>query len=178
MHAFCADPAQRTAMIAMAEAIAAALRAGGKLLVAGNGGSAGDAQHIAGEFVSRLMYDRAPLPAIALTTDSSAMLAIGNDYGFVHIFERQVRALGRPGDVLLGISTSGRSPNVLAALAAARARGHGDARPGRRRAGTDGRDVRHRAARALGLDAADPADPHHRRPSGVRAGRTGALPTA
>ena len=123
MQAFAGDPAQRRTLIAMADAITASLRAGGKLLVAGNGGSAGDAQHIAGEFVSRLMYDRAPLPAIALTTDSSAMLAIGNDYGFVHVFERQVRALGRAGDVFLGISTSGRSPNVLAALAAARAAG-------------------------------------------------------
>ncbi len=120
---FAADPTHRATLIAMADAIAASLRGSGKLLVAGNGGSAGDAQHIAGEFVSRLMYDRAPLPAIALTTDSSAMLAIGNDYGFVHVFERQVRALGRPGDVFLGISTSGRSPNVLAAFAAARAAG-------------------------------------------------------
>lgn len=123
MRAFCTDPAQRAVLVAMAEAICASLRAGGKLLVAGNGGSAGDAQHIAGEFVSRLMYDRTPLPAIALTTDTSALLAIGNDYGFVHVFERQVRALGQRGDVFLGISTSGRSPNVLTALAAARAQG-------------------------------------------------------
>ena len=99
------------------------MRDGGKLLVAGNGGSAGDAQHIAGEFVARLMYDRAPLPAIALTTDSSGLTAIGNDYGFEMIFERQVRALGARGDVFLGISTSGRSPNVLRAFAAARAAG-------------------------------------------------------
>ncbi len=123
MRAFADDPAQRATLIAMAETISDCLRGGGKLLVAGNGGSAGDSQHIAGEFVSRLMYDRAPLPAIALTTDSSALLAIGNDYGFARIFERQVQALGRSGDVFLGISTSGRSPNVLAALAAARAGG-------------------------------------------------------
>lgn len=123
MQAFAAELAHRHVMLAMAEAITGSLRGGGKLLVAGNGGSAADAQHIAGEFVSRLMYDRTPLPAIALTTDTSGLLAIGNDYGFVHVFERQVRALGRRGDVFLGISTSGRSPNVLAALAAARAAG-------------------------------------------------------
>ena len=123
MQAFAADAASHAVMHAMAEAIAGSLRQGGKLLVAGNGGSAGDAQHIAGEFVSRLMYDRAPLAALALTVDSSAITAIGNDYGFTHIFERQVRALGRPGDVLLGISTSGRSANIVAALEAARAGG-------------------------------------------------------
>ena len=91
--------------------------------MAGNGGSAGDAQHIAGEFVSRLMYDRAPMAALALTTDSSVLTACGNDYGFASVFARQVAGLGRAGDVFLGISTSGRSPNVLAALDEARARG-------------------------------------------------------
>ncbi len=114
------DPGLRATMVRMADRITASLRAGGKLLVAGNGGSAADAQHIAGEFLSRLMFDRAPLAAMALTTDSSVLTAIGNDYGFEHIFSRQVRGLGRPGDVLLAISTSGRSPNVLAALEAAR----------------------------------------------------------
>ena len=107
----------------VAAAIIEALRSGKKLLIIGNGGSAADAQHIAAEFVSRMNYDRAPLAAIALTTDSSALTATGNDYGFVHVFARQVQALGRPGDVLLGISTSGRSPNVLLALQAARERG-------------------------------------------------------
>ncbi len=101
----------------------AALEAGNKVLLAGNGGSAGDAQHIAGELLSRLNYDRAPLAAIALTTDSSVMTAIGNDYGYAQIFERQVRGLGRPGDVFIGISTSGRSKNILTAIAAARAAG-------------------------------------------------------
>ncbi len=120
MSAFAADPAASRVMLDMAGAIAGAMREGGKLLVAGNGGSAGDAQHIAGEFISRLMFDRAPLPAIALTTDTSAMTATANDYGFEHVFERQVRGLGRPGDVFLGISTSGKSPNVLRAFAAAR----------------------------------------------------------
>lgn len=110
-------------MFAMAEAIAAAMRAGRKLLIAGNGGSAADAQHIAGEFISRLMYDRTPLPAIALTTDTSSLTATANDYGYEHVFERQVLGLGQDGDVFLGISTSGNSPNVLRALDAARTRG-------------------------------------------------------
>ncbi|HXT09180.1 MAG TPA: SIS domain-containing protein [Roseiarcus sp.] len=123
VEAFAADGAARAALLAMAEAIGAALRGGGKLLTAGNGGSAGDAQHIAGEFVVRLMYDRAPLAAMALTTDGSVMTAAGNDYGFERAFERQVRALGRPGDALLAISTSGNSPNILRALEAARAGG-------------------------------------------------------
>jgi len=108
------------ATVAIADRIVTALRAGGKLLIAGNGGSAADAQHIAAEFVGRFVNDRAPLPAIALTTDTSALTAIGNDYGFDQVFARQVRALGRRGDVFLAISTSGRSANVLAALQAAR----------------------------------------------------------
>lgn len=123
VEAFAADAAGQAALLDMAAAIGAALRGGGKLLTAGNGGSAGDAQHIAGEFVVRLMYDRAPLAAIALTTDSSVLTAAGNDYGFERAFERQVRALGRPGDALLAISTSGNSPNMLRALEAARAGG-------------------------------------------------------
>jgi D-sedoheptulose 7-phosphate isomerase len=108
------------ATVAIAERIGATLKSGGKLLLAGNGGSAADAQHIAAEFVGRFIDDRAPLAAIALTTDTSALTAIGNDYGFERVFERQVRALGRKGDVLIAISTSGRSPNLLAALKAAR----------------------------------------------------------
>jgi D-sedoheptulose 7-phosphate isomerase len=108
---------------AIVERVAAALAGGGKLLLAGNGGSAADAQHLAGEFLSRLNYDRAPAAAIALTTDSSVLTAIGNDYGYDQVFERQVRGLGRPGDVLIAISTSGRSANILKAIAAARAAG-------------------------------------------------------
>jgi D-sedoheptulose 7-phosphate isomerase len=114
------DPNVREAIIAIADAIAAAMRNNCKLMIAGNGGSAGDAQHIAGEFLSRLNFDRNPLPAIALTTDTSVLTAIGNDYGFDRVFERQVRGLALPGDVLLAISTSGRSPNIIAALKAAR----------------------------------------------------------
>jgi len=108
---------------AIAELAAEALRAGGKLLLAGNGGSAADAQHIAGELVGRLNYDRAPVAAIALTTDSSVLTAVANDYGYENVFERQIRGLGRPGDVLIAISTSGRSPNILRAIATARQQG-------------------------------------------------------
>lgn len=115
-----ADPNLQTAIHRIAETITEAFHGGHKLLIAGNGGSAADAQHIAGEFLSRLNFDRNPLPAIALTTDSSVLTAIGNDYGFERTFERQVRGLGRPGDVFIAISTSGRSPNVITALKAAR----------------------------------------------------------
>lgn len=99
-----------------------ALRAGKKILLCGNGGSAADAQHWAGELVGRFNYDRAGLAAVALTTDSSILTAIGNDYGYERVFARQVEAIGAKGDVLFALSTSGNSPNVLAALAAARAK--------------------------------------------------------
>jgi len=107
-----------------AEAIAKAIRSGGKLLICGNGGSAADAQHYATELVARLYQrERPAMPAIALTTDTSLLTALANDYGFERVFARQVEALGRKGDVLLGISTSGNSANVLAAIQEARARG-------------------------------------------------------
>jgi D-sedoheptulose 7-phosphate isomerase len=96
-----------------ASLITSCLRSGGKLLLFGNGGSAADAQHLAAEFVGRFVRERDGLPAIALTTDSSILTAIGNDYGFDRIFARQLQALGRPGDVAIGLSTSGNSPNVL-----------------------------------------------------------------
>ena len=99
-----------------AEATASAMKAGRKLLVAGNGGSAADAQHLVAEFVSRLTEDRAAMRAVALTTDTSILTAVGNDYGFESVFARQMEALGQRGDVFLGISTSGNSPNVLCAL--------------------------------------------------------------
>jgi D-sedoheptulose 7-phosphate isomerase len=104
----------------LAERTTAAYRSGKKVLLIGNGGSAADAQHLAAEFLSRYVTDRRPLPAVALTTDTSVLTAVGNDYGFEHVFERQVRGLGQPGDVFLAISTSGRSRNVLRALEAAR----------------------------------------------------------
>ena len=107
----------------VAAACVAALQNGSKILFAGNGGSAADAQHLAGELVSRFAYDRPGLPAFALTTDTSVLTAIGNDYGYERVFARQVEAVSRAGDVFFGISTSGRSPNVLNALDAARARG-------------------------------------------------------
>ncbi len=106
-----------------AEATAKAMLDGRKLMVAGNGGSAADSQHLVAEFVSRLVKDRPALRAIALTVDSSILTAIGNDYGYEKAFERQIEALGQPGDVFLGISTSGNSPNVLRALTLARTMG-------------------------------------------------------
>ena len=98
----------------------ASLKAGGKILACGNGGSAADAQHFAAELVNRFERERPPLAGLALTTDSSALTAIGNDYGYERVFEKQLRALGRKGDVLLAISTSGNSANVIAAMRAAR----------------------------------------------------------
>ena len=104
----------------VADECVAAYRRGNRVLLAGNGGSAADAQHIAAEFVSRYAFDRPGLPAIAFTTDTSILTAIGNDYGYEQIFRRQLEANGRQGDVFIGISTSGNSPNVLAALQSAR----------------------------------------------------------
>jgi D-sedoheptulose 7-phosphate isomerase len=117
------DEAFVAAVAASAEHIADALAGGGKLLIAGNGGSAADAQHIVGEFIGRMHYDRAPAAALALTTDSAVLTGLGNDYGYERVFERQVLALGRAGDVFLALSTSGRSPNVLRAADAARRTG-------------------------------------------------------
>ncbi len=122
-----ARAAQDTALLEtsrkIAAVIVAALRAGNKLLIAGNGGSAADAQHMAAEIVGRYKQERPAWAAIALTTDSSALTAIANDYGFEQVFARQVAGLGRRGDVLLALTTSGRSPNILAALKGARERG-------------------------------------------------------
>ena len=98
------------------EAVADCFRKGNKLLLFGNGGSAADAQHIAAEFVNRFRIERPPLPAIALTTDSSVLTSIANDYGYVDVFAKQVRALGKPGDLAIAISTSGNAANVLAAI--------------------------------------------------------------
>lgn len=106
-----------------AEVIGAALATGGKVLCFGNGGSAGDAQHLAGELVGRYLKDRRALAAVALTTDTGILTAVGNDFGFDAVFSRQVEALGRPGDVAFGITTSGASTNVTRALKTARERG-------------------------------------------------------
>lgn len=118
-----ADPGLSDNIVGAVELCVESLRAGGKVMFAGNGGSAADAQHWAGELVSRFYYDRPGLAAIALTTDSSILTAIGNDYGYDYVFARQVEALGQAGDVLVAISTSGNSPNVLRAADVARARG-------------------------------------------------------
>ena len=106
-----------------AEKMAQALRDGRKILLFGNGGSAADAQHIASEFVGRYIPDRIPLPALSLATDSSALTSLGNDYGYNAVFSRQVQALGNTGDIAIGISTSGNSPNVLEAMDVARTKG-------------------------------------------------------
>jgi len=107
-------------VVAAARMLAEALRAGGKVLIFGNGGSAADAQHLAAEFVNRFRIERPPLAALALTTDTSILTSIANDYDFQEVFAKQVRALGRPGDVAVGLSTSGASPNVALALRVAR----------------------------------------------------------
>lgn len=103
-------------ILTVAQQIAHRINAGNKILIAGNGGSAADAQHLAAEWTGRLLTERDPIPAIALTTDTSALTAIGNDYGFEQIFDRQLYALARPGDVFIAISTSGNSPNILQAV--------------------------------------------------------------
>lgn len=117
------DPALLATCHAIAGAIVAALRAGNKVLLIGNGGSAADAQHIAAEIVGRYKLDRPGWAALALTTDTSALTSIANDYGFEQVFARQVEGLGRRGDVLLAMSTSGKSPNILSALRKAREMG-------------------------------------------------------
>jgi D-sedoheptulose 7-phosphate isomerase len=118
-----AQSSSLAATVAAAEAMIAALRAGGKILVCGNGGSASDAQHFAAELVGRFVRERRALAAIALTTDTSILTAVANDYAYDRVFARQMEALGRSGDVAMGISTSGGSANVLAAFDTARAAG-------------------------------------------------------
>lgn len=113
------DPALLEQIEGVARLLVGKYQAGNKILIAGNGGSAADAQHIAAEFVSRFSFDRPALPALALTTDTSIITAIGNDYGFETLFSRQLHANARPGDVFLAISTSGNSPNILHALGTA-----------------------------------------------------------
>ena len=123
LRAMSEDAALHAAIARVAMACIEALRRGNKILFAGNGGSAADAQHLAGELVSRFNYDRPGLHAFALTTDTSVLTAVGNDYGYEHLFARQIQAVGIHGDVFIGISTSGRSPNILNALRMAREKG-------------------------------------------------------
>jgi D-sedoheptulose 7-phosphate isomerase len=116
LEAVLADEQIAETLVRLSEMTAATMKAGGKLLVAGNGGSAADAQHLVAEFVGRLTISRPALRAIALTVDTSILTAVGNDFSFDHVFERQVEALGAPGDIFLGISTSGNSKNILKAV--------------------------------------------------------------
>lgn len=115
--------AVQPAFCSLLEACTDCIKAGGKILFFGNGGSAGDAQHLSTELVVRYRDNRAPIPAIALTTDTSALTAIGNDLGFDHLFSRQIEALGKPGDIALAITTSGKSPNVTKGLEMAKQKG-------------------------------------------------------
>ena len=137
-------------VVAAAEAIVASLKGGGKLLLFGNGGSAADAQHVASELVGRFQHDRGALAAIALTTDASVLTSIGNDDSYERVFARQIEALGRAGDVALGISTSGLSPNVVSGLEAAKA-------VGLRTIGLTGRDGGH-VGRVVDVHVNVPAD--------------------
>ena len=120
MRAMRADAQLRHAVEQVAGVCAQSIRNGGKVMFCGNGGSAADSQHLAAELVGKLVFDRPAMPGLALTVDTSALTAIGNDFGYEFVFSRQVEGLGRRGDVLIGISTSGRSKNVVRALATAR----------------------------------------------------------
>ncbi|MEN9772079.1 MAG: hypothetical protein RJA58_722 [Pseudomonadota bacterium] len=120
MEDMLADADLQHQLVAAVDLCAQSLSSGQKLLFAGNGGSAAEAQHFSAEMVGRFLKERQPLPSIALNTDTSALTAIGNDYGYEHVFARQVQALGQPGDVLIAMSTSGRSKNLVLAMQAAR----------------------------------------------------------
>jgi D-sedoheptulose 7-phosphate isomerase len=117
------DEAVAAAVDAVVDAVVASITSGGKILLCGNGGSAADAQHLAAELVGKFRLERRPFPAVALSDNIAAVTAVGNDYGYEEVFARAVRGLGNPGDVLIGLSTSGRSANVIGALEAGRERG-------------------------------------------------------
>ena len=117
------DPKALEAIQSFSQKVVDTYKAGNKMLIAGNGGSAADAQHIAAEIVARFYFDRPGLPALALTTDTSILTAVGNDYGYEHLFARQVQANGNKGDMFIGISTSGNSSNILKALEECKAKG-------------------------------------------------------
>lgn len=123
MEDMLADSMLQQQLVKAVDCCVNALKSGGKLMFVGNGGSAAEAQHFSAEMVGRFLQERQPLPSIALTTDTSAVTAIGNDYGYEHVFSRQVQALGRKGDVLIARSTSGRSKNIVMAMQAARSAG-------------------------------------------------------
>jgi D-sedoheptulose 7-phosphate isomerase len=123
MQAVVADEQLLAVVTRIGRLCAQSIRAGGKVMFCGNGGSAADSQHLAAELVGKLVFDRPAMAGLALTVDTSALTAVGNDFGYEHVFSRQVDGLGRAGDVLVGISTSGRSKNVVRAMEAARAKG-------------------------------------------------------
>jgi D-sedoheptulose 7-phosphate isomerase len=123
MNAILNDSALMATVENIAKACAASVKNGGKVMFCGNGGSAGDSQHLAAEMVGKLVFDRPAMAGLALTTDTSALTAVGNDFGYEHVFSRQVDGLGRSGDVLIGISTSGGSKNVIKAMEVAKAKG-------------------------------------------------------
>ena len=123
MEDMLADSLLQEQLVRAVDLCVTSLRAGGKLMFAGNGGSAAEAQHFSAEMVGRFLKERQPLPSIALNTDTSALTAIGNDYGYEHVFVRQIEALGNRGDVLIAMSTSGRSQNIVRAMQAARTKG-------------------------------------------------------
>src|SRR3954468_17551602 len=153
------DAAFLDAVAGATEVVTNALRAGKKVLIAGNGGSAADAQHLATELMVRFYLDRAPLPSIALGTDAPSTTALGNDLGFEHLFSRQILALGREGDVFIALSTSGQSPNILAACEAARAADARD-RVHRIEARANGRSLRNSRPRPERQDSPDTAGLH------------------
>ena len=175
MSAMLADEVLVARLQTAAAACVSCLKGGGKLLLAGNGGSAADAQHIAAEFVSRLSIDRPGMAAIALTTDTSILTAVGNDYGFEHLFARQIQAIGRPGDVLIAYSTSGSSPNILHALTEARRHGMTQHWHDRQSQRANGRPLRPCTGRAIRPDARNPGRPPGARPYALRAGRASAV---
>jgi D-sedoheptulose 7-phosphate isomerase len=175
LRAMSEDAALHAAMAAAASACIAALRNGNKILFAGNGGSAADAQHLAGELVSRFNYDRPGLPAFSLSTDTSVLTAIGNDYGYERLFARQIEAVGSAGDVFIGISTSGRSPNILNALRTARDKGR-HRRPDRQARRRHAVPVRPLPADAVGSDPSHPGRAHQHRPYDLLPDRAAAVP--
>ena len=154
------EAALSDAFAQLVRACAKSVRGGGKLMLFGNGGSAADAQHLATELTIRYKGDRAAIAAIALTTDSSALTAAGNDLGFERIFARQIEALGRPGDVAVAISTSGKSPNVIAALKQAKAMGLDHCGFGWQSRRRHGRTCRPFAGRSLRQHGPHPGNAH------------------
>ncbi len=168
------DVARRTeaglsaAFAGLVGACVKSVRGGGKLMFFGNGGSAGDAQHLATELTIRYKADRAAIAAIALTTDTSALTAAGNDLGFDKVFARQIEALGRPGDVAIAISTSGKSPNIIAALRQAKAMNLGDRRARRQGRRRHGRARRSLAGRPVRYHSTHPGDAYRTGPNALR----------